>query len=93
MSTSEPLQRSTASEGHQTSGGMKPKVLYRDFIGTWDEAFTKVKVLKEGERLGCWKVIEVHVDPDWVWLRKKKEKRMVRRGDQLLVELVASTFG
>ena len=71
----------------------KPHLNYAEFIGAWDAAFERVKGLREGDELGDWKVIEVHTEPNWIWLRRKKEKRMVRRGDQLLVELVASTFG
>lgn len=67
---------------------MKPRVSYSAVFGSaWDKAFAKVKELGEGKTLGDWRIAWVHEDPNWVQLTRKREKRMVRRGDSLLIEL------
>lgn len=69
---------------------MKPRISYTDLA--WTTAFTRIQ---EGQRLlaagveycVAWK----HEDPDWCQLsfraEKKKQTRMIRKGDPLLLEL------
>ena len=69
---------------------MKPRVAYLDFLAgqdSWGQAFARVKELGEGAKLGEWQILWIHTEPDWVQLKSKLGKRMVRRGDPLLIEL------
>lgn len=68
----------------------KPKVSYADVA--WAAAFARVK---EGQKLSAAGIVYTahwkHIDPDWLQLSfrdgKKCERRMVRQGDRLLLEL------
>jgi hypothetical protein len=67
---------------------MKPKLSYSAVFGSeWDKAFAKVQALGEGAKLGDYVIHWIHTSPDWVQLRGKDGRRMVRRDDPLLVEL------
>lgn len=70
---------------------MKPRVTYSDFLASrdaWGEAFARVKAIGEGSKLGAWEILWIHEGPpDWVQLKLGRQKRMVRRGDVLLIEL------
>ena len=63
----------------------KPKISYGEF--RWMQAFEKIKALGEGSNVGGWEIFWIHEDPHWVQLKGKDGKRMVRKGDVLLIEL------
>ena len=69
---------------------MKPKIAYADLA--WAAAFARIE---EGQRFTVngieYRVTWKHEDPDWVEINyragKKQQRRIVRKGDPLLLEL------
>ena len=76
---------------------MKPQISYAEFQQAreqWMSAFEKIKALPEGTTLSKYELAWVHEDPHWVQLAYREDgkrlKRMVRRGDVLLIELASA---
>jgi len=68
---------------------MKQRIAYTDLA--WAVAFARIKVenerLPNGVTYDGWKILWIHDDPPWILLGKKRQRRMVRKGDPLLLEL------
>lgn len=77
-------------DAQEVGSAVKPKISYSDLA--WAAAFARIE---EGQKLSAggieYRVSWKHIDPDWVELTfradKKQESKIVRKGDPLLLEL------